>query len=74
MAIFLNVRDATIKKIELNHRDVSWQGFEMLKFWFESRENKQLWYEELAAALRKIEKNNLAQDVLHKGKNVAKYC
>ncbi|XP_046862471.1 serine/threonine-protein kinase/endoribonuclease IRE1-like [Xenia sp. Carnegie-2017] len=66
LAIFLNVKDAKIKDIELNHRDVVWQGFEMLKFWFESRENKQLWYEELAAALRKIEKYNLAEDVLQK--------
>ncbi|XP_046862483.1 nephrocystin-3-like [Xenia sp. Carnegie-2017] len=71
LAIFLKVRDATIQRIELNHRDVVWQGFKMLKCWFESRENKQLWYEELAAALRKIEKNRLAKDVLHKCANVA---
>ncbi|XP_046862156.1 nephrocystin-3-like [Xenia sp. Carnegie-2017] len=72
LAIFLNIKDAKIKEIELNHRKVVWQGFEMLKFWFESRENKQLWYKELAAALRKIEKNNLAEGVLHKGTTLNK--
>ncbi|XP_046862482.1 uncharacterized protein LOC124455917 [Xenia sp. Carnegie-2017] len=74
LAVFLNIKDAKIKEIELNNRDVSWQGFEMLKFWFESRENKQLWYKELAAAFCNIEKNNLAEDVLLKGANVAKNC
>ncbi|XP_046862398.1 uncharacterized protein LOC124455823 [Xenia sp. Carnegie-2017] len=71
LAIFLKVKDATIERIEQNDRDVDWQGFKMLQHWFESRENKQLWYKELAAALRKIEKNRLAEDVHHKGANAA---
>ncbi|XP_046862415.1 uncharacterized protein LOC124455840 [Xenia sp. Carnegie-2017] len=74
LARFLNVSDAKIKEIELDHRKLDWQGFEMLKFWWDNREKNQLWYEELAVAFSKIEKKGLAKDLVNKGANFAKYC
>ena len=75
LAIFLSLGLEKIKEIELNHREeVTWQGFTMLKFWWDNREMNQLWYEELADAFSKIEKKNLAKDLVNKGANVVKYC
>lgn len=70
LAIFLHIKLAKISEIKSNEDDVVWRGFTVLKFWLQSRNSKQVWFKELAAALGRMENSALKQYVLLKGPNV----
>ncbi|XP_046853861.1 uncharacterized protein LOC124447007 isoform X1 [Xenia sp. Carnegie-2017] len=67
-AIFLNISHEKIKEIEIDERGVVWQGYTMLKYWWESRHKKILWYEELAnAIIASTDNRDLAEKIKNEG-------
>lgn len=70
LAIFLHIKDEKINKIDINETDVVWKGYTMLKVWWDSGGNENIWYEELATAFRRIGKGALAKTIVKEGPNV----
>ena len=71
LAIFLNISHEKVKQIEIDERGVVWQGYTMLKYWWESRYKNMLWYEELATAIIASTNNrDLAEKIKKEGPHV----
>lgn len=73
LAIDLKVDNPKIREIEADQRGVVWQGYNMLKYWWESREDNELfWFYELANAIKNLGKQELAKTIIKKGPNFRK--